>query len=58
MLRCVWFTFPQLPISFLVYVYHGSFYLIGVHEGNSEREREREREREEGRGREGGRERE
>ena len=60
MLRCVWFTFPLLPISFLVYVCHESFYLIDVHEGNSERKRERERERErEGeRGRERKRERE
>ena len=54
MLRCVWFTFPLLSISFLVYVCHESFYLIDVREGNSERKRERERERE--RGREGERE--
>ena len=45
MLRCVCVTFPLLPISFLVYVCHGSFYLIDVHEGNSERERERGGER-------------
>ena len=43
MLGCVCFTFPLLPISFLVYVYHESFYLIDAHEGNSERKRERER---------------